>query len=446
MGKQMIQECHGHENNEKCKQCKIYNNLTFSWDFLCSENEEMLNNKMKKQLEEKNKKELKKSETYILQEIKKSEEDKNLKPEEKIKKLKRNSFFKDDFYYNFNYGVNFFSLKKSYLVKIYNLDSGNKLGEFTTIPGEPYFSPQKFYIRWGIKVYDGEKLFLEKELDLNNKDVFIESKSDCIGDNVAWIKAVDNFQKKHNCNLTCVFPESLIESFSITYPNIRFLRKKDRKKYEACYYLKCGHATTKNETIVYHNIIALDKIAEYILEVEHQEKPKKMITTNVPDFGGEYVCYSERASSAMKEWNNPEALKEVIEYIQSLGLKVVNIDQMPLIKDLKDVIYLNGKDISIQERINTISGAKFFIGMASGMSWLSWACHIPTIMISSFSLPLSEYENPYRVFSKDFCFGCWNLFSAINCSNNEKYICNKGITAKQVIEKINQIMEDLKND
>ena len=118
----------------------------------------------------------------------------------------------------------------------------------------------------------------------------------------------------------------------------------------------------------------------------------------------------------MKEWNNPQALKEVIKYLQSLNYKVVNLDVEPKNKKIKDVIYLNDKTYTLQDKINVISGADFFIGIPSGLAWLAWACYIPAIVLGGFSLPISEFENPYRIISTDFCFGCWNYYQTMSCA------------------------------
>jgi autotransporter strand-loop-strand O-heptosyltransferase len=181
----------------------------------------------------------------------------------------------------------------------------------------------------------------------------------------------------------------------------------------------------------------LEKIPQYILSLDNIPKIRKFKVTENIDMGGAYMCYSERASSQMKEWNNPEELKKVIKYIQSLGIKVVNIDVKPYCKNIEGVIYLNGTNYSLQDRVNIMSNSLFYMGMASGLSWLAWACHKPAVIISGFSLPIAEYDNPYRVFNTDACFGCWNYTTNYACTS---FSCNKAITHKQVIKTINKLL------
>jgi len=41
--------------------------------------------------------------------------------------------------------------------------------------------------------------------------------------------------------------------------------------------------------------------------------------------------------------------------------------------------------------VNYLQHSEFFIGISSGLSWLSWSLNVPTILISGFS---EEYTEP----------------------------------------------------
>lgn len=51
-------------------------------------------------------------------------------------------------------------------------------------------------------------------------------------------------------------------------------------------------------------------------------------------------------------------------------------------------------DIPLQERVDLLRHASFFIGLGSGLSWLARAAGIPVVLISGFSLPNSEFHTP----------------------------------------------------
>ena len=46
-------ECHGHIHDAGCQKCQIYNPKTFSWHMICPKNKEMMEYKIKQQLEQK---------------------------------------------------------------------------------------------------------------------------------------------------------------------------------------------------------------------------------------------------------------------------------------------------------------------------------------------------------------------------------------------------------
>jgi hypothetical protein len=107
----------------------------------------------------------------------------------------------------------------------------------------------------------------------------------------------------------------------------------------------------------------------------------------------------------------------------------------------------------LSDRIALLRHADFFIGLGGGPSWPAWACKIPVIMISGFSLPNYEFYTPYRVYSTHGCAGCWNddavdfdhrdFFRCPHFEGTERrYECTRLITGKQVIGHIDRLMRD----
>ena len=107
-------------------------------------------------------------------------------------------------------------------------------------------------------------------------------------------------------------------------------------------------------------------------------------------------------------------------------------------------------DIPLQERINLIKDADFFIGLSSGLSWLAWCCKVPVVMISGFTHPTNEFETPYRVINYHTCHSCWNdmrldfdhfdfLWCPRHKGTDRHFECTKLISAEQVITTIKKI-------
>ena len=90
---------------------------------------------------------------------------------------------------------------------------------------------------------------------------------------------------------------------------------------------------------------------------------------------------------------------------------------------------------------------EFFIGVGSGLSWVAWTLGIPTVLISGFSKPISEFggDNVVRIFNSSVCNGCYNRFRLDagdwNWCPDQKdterqFECTKSITSKMVIDAI----------
>ena len=97
--------------------------------------------------------------------------------------------------------------------------------------------------------------------------------------------------------------------------------------------------------------------------------------------------------------------------------------------------------------VSDSQGAVVLIAMFVGLSWLAWALNKPVVLISGFSEPISEFNNPLRVFNPSVCNGCWNdlsvTFDPSNwnwCPRNKDFECSKKISFEMVKEKIDMII------
>jgi autotransporter strand-loop-strand O-heptosyltransferase len=164
------------------------------------------------------------------------------------------------------------------------------------------------------------------------------------------------------------------------------------------------------------------------------------------------------ASAHAKYWNNPGGWQAVINWLNAIGYKVVMLTSEKLGVDWQDaklggtltgVIDKTG-DISIHERMIDIRDADLFIGVGSGLSWLSWASGTPTVIISGFTdVDLEPLDGVTRVINKNVCNSCWSNheFDPGNwnwCPIHEKtenqFECSKTITGGEVIEKLEKLL------
>jgi autotransporter strand-loop-strand O-heptosyltransferase len=99
----------------------------------------------------------------------------------------------------------------------------------------------------------------------------------------------------------------------------------------------------------------------------------------------------------------------------------------------------------LENVIKTLRESEFFIGIGSGLSWLSWACEVPTVIISGFSEPYTEtITNTVRIEAPEgSCKGCFNrhMLDAGDwnwCPDHKntpkQFECSRLITGEMVID------------
>jgi autotransporter strand-loop-strand O-heptosyltransferase len=114
-------------------------------------------------------------------------------------------------------------------------------------------------------------------------------------------------------------------------------------------------------------------------------------------------------------------------------------------KNPEGVIYM--KDTSMDTLISYLNHCELFIGISSGISWLSWSLNKRTVIISGFSKPITEPldDNIIRIINESVCNGCFNThrldagdwnWCPINKGTDKQFECSKEITSVDVINNI----------
>ena len=88
------------------------------------------------------------------------------------------------------------------------------------------------------------------------------------------------------------------------------------------------------------------------------------------------------------------------------------------------------------------------VGISSGLSWFSWACDVPVVLISGFTPEECEFQNEktLRIINKNVCNSCWAWdhfnrgdwnWCPTGKGNDRHFECTKTITSQMVIDQIN---------
>jgi len=301
------------------------------------------------------------------------------------------------------------------------------------------------YVPYRISISSGSQLLFDYKLDLTNKEVLIVLDTTSLGDAIAWFPYVEEFRKKHNCHITC--STNWDELFRSTYPHVKFTPLMWSGDYYAVY--KIGCYNDKRMSLYNYKNVSLQRLASSILGLPNSEiRPVIDVKDPVRKIQNKYVCFATESTAQAKYWNNPNGWQETINYLNSVGLEPVLI-QLGENNSFSNIRNLSGKK-SIHETINYLYNCEFFIGLGSGLSWLSWALNKPTVLISGFSAPESEFYTPYRVINNNVCNSCWNEHEFDKGDWNwcprlkgtdRQFECSTQISSSMVIEKINQIIQ-----
>jgi autotransporter strand-loop-strand O-heptosyltransferase len=350
-----------------------------------------------------------------------------------------------------------------YKVQFINRDT-DKIEYTTEITNNCWCKPSKEYlVNWHIKVFENDILVSEHIFDLNNKNVYIAMDSGAIGDTIAWFPIFDEFRKKYNLNLTVsTFHNDWFEG---QYPEIKFVTPGDTvynlyAMYTVGWYYNEDGSINYNRVPTNFRTQPMIDTATSILGLPHMEiKPKLNIKKPDTDIQGKYVVIAPHASAHAKYWMFPGGWQRIIDHLNSIGYKVVMITKEPLGDAWHDsklggtltgVINKTG-DLPIEDRIADIKNADMFIGVGSGLSWISWALGTKTMMISGFSYPYTEFEDCIRIYNdyKNLCTGCFNRHRldpgdwewCPDFKNTPRmFECTKSISPEQIINEINKVL------
>lgn len=322
-------------------------------------------------------------------------------------------------------------------------------------------SAKKYYINFRVEIWkNGAQPFIH-DLNLAGRNVLINFPVGTLGDSLAWFPYAEEFRKKHRCKVFCSMNPEIASLLAPAYPKINFI-KPDTIPPDcyATYYMGIFFpATDRFHQPVDHRIVGLQKTIPFLLGLDVVERRPILTPARRRPIKEPYVCIAAQATAQAKYWNNPRGWIETVDYLKSLGYRVLCIDREKCHGYGRhwNTIPYGAEDFTgarpLQERVDYLGHADFFVGLGSGLSWLAWGAGTPVVMISGFSLPHSEFYTPYRVINFNVCNGCWTdsseEFDHKNfgwCPRHEgterEFECTRFITPWQVCQMIRRLMHD----
>jgi autotransporter strand-loop-strand O-heptosyltransferase len=279
---------------------------------------------------------------------------------------------------------------------------------------------------------------------IKGKRVFISFESKALGDTLAWMPYCLEFAKHYDCKvLVSTFKNDLFES---VYPELEFVPRGVSVS-NLVGMFEIGWYWDKSKEPENPILIPLQKSATNILHLPYQELiPRINFTPKERPIEEKYICISIYSTAQVKLWYEWQGL---IDHFVSKGYKVLEISAQDSMMyqntaDFKGLTPFTDK--SLENTMNTIHHSEFFVGLSSGLSWLSWTLKKRVYMIANFTKPDHEFNlNTVRITNDKVCNGCWNdpMFKfnkgdwnwcPVHEDTPRHFECHKSITLQTVID------------
>lgn len=259
---------------------------------------------------------------------------------------------------------------------------------------------RKYYTPWKINVIkiEDNTLVFSHHYDCRDQRVYVALESKALGDTLAWLPLIETFRKKHGCIMIC--STFINQLFKDQYPEIHFVEPGFTvhnlyAMYRIGWFYGKDGEIDYNKNVNNFQLQPLVQTCSDILGLDYfQERPKiKHIELPKP-LESDYVCIAVHATAQAKYWNNLTGWHEVVQFLTKRKLKVVLIsregkeymgNQVP-----EGVIHLSPGPLDIV--INYLRHAKMFIGIGSGLSWLSWAVGARPVSSAGFLIPTLKWK------------------------------------------------------
>ena len=359
----------------------------------------------------------------------------------------------EGFKFDFNSGLRLDIPVGNFHVTIFD-SSSNLIAFDKDVSDVVLVSLEKFFVRWEFILYQNGKEVFTHQFNAENKFVHLAFPPSGMGDRFVLFPYAESFRQKWNCKMSATIEPYLQEILKLYFPEIKCLPTPPPETYATFY-------PSPTFSLLYLPQSSIQFPMELMGKDIFGVSAKKIVYTPTKprQILEPYVCIAVQTSGTYKTWLNPNGWNFVVEYLKYLGYRVLCIDKNKIesgkgftVKMPEGAEDFTG-NLPLSERVNLLAYADFFIGLSSGLSWLAWAVDIPVILISGITASWFEFNTPYRIYNKLVCHGCHNDATIPwpeyeNCPRHKNtpraYECSTKISAQQVIDAIDQLLEDKK--
>ena len=312
----------------------------------------------------------------------------------------------------------------------------------------------EYFIDWRINVWKDGKLFYTHDYNSNGKRVYIALDSRALGDTLAWFPYFEEFRKKHNCELiVSTFHNELLVG---QYPNIQFTKPGSVVPNLYAMY-SVGLFYDENGNVRYNKnpndfkTQTMQKMGSDILGLEYREI-KPLLPPKDIKKDDKLITLAIHGTAQPKYWNNPQGWQDVVDWLNGRGytVKLLSKEGNGYMGNSQPNGVIKHPEGPLELVMDEMRKSKAFIGIGSGLSWLSWALNVPTVLISGFSYDWAEMQDCIRIGApQGKCSGCFNRlrldagdwnWCPDHKGTERQFECTKSITSEMVIKELEKFL------
>jgi autotransporter strand-loop-strand O-heptosyltransferase len=195
----------------------------------------------------------------------------------------------------------------------------------------------------------------------------------------------------------------------------------------------------------------MQKMGSDILGLPYKEIKPKLPPSNVVK-DDKLITIAIHGTAQSKYWNNPNGWQEVVNWLNDRGyvVKLLSQENDDYMGNKHPTGIVKHPTGSLDKVMDEMRKSKAFIGIGSGLSWLSWALGTKTVLISGFSYDWAEMQDCIRITSpEDKCGGCFNRLKLDagdwnwcpdHKGTDRQFECTKSITSQMVINELEKFL------
>jgi autotransporter strand-loop-strand O-heptosyltransferase len=312
----------------------------------------------------------------------------------------------------------------------------------------------EYFVNWKIEILENGILWHTDIYNATDKRVFIALDSKSLGDTLAWLPYVEEFAKVHKCKMIC--STFMNDMFATNYPDIEFVEPGNvvhniYAMYSIGLYYNGDDSINQLKNPLDPKEQPLQKISSDILGLPYTELRPRIVYHN-PNGKKRQVSIAIHSTTQAKYWNNPTGWQDIVDWLNVRGyeVKLVSREGDGYMGNPNPTGITTLPPGPLNKVMDEITESELFIGIGSGLSWLSWALGVKTVLISGFSYDWAEMQDCIRISApKNKCSGCFNRvrldpsdwnWCPDHKGTDRQYECSSNITSEMVITELSKIL------